>query len=96
VAKLAEAFRLARAIKAAGPRRFTNHMVPHVVRPAQVIWNKALGAVFLLMACLVLPYAIRYYDNPNPLGLILSVVFGCIMAAFGISSLLKARRLSRL
>ena len=77
-------------------RKFAEHMVPHVVRPAQIIWNKAIGAVFLLIACMVFPYAVRYYKNPNPLGFVLCIVFGAVMAGFGISSFLKARRLSRL
>jgi hypothetical protein len=97
VVKLAEAIRLALQIKAAGPRRFSQHMMPHVVRPAQIIWNKALGAVFLLLALLFLGSGVRYYTSaPNPLGLGLAIFIGLIMGAFGINSLLRARRLSRL
>ena len=95
--KLAEAFRLARNIKAAGPRRFSQHMIPHVVRPAQIIWNKALGAVFLLLAFIFFGSGVRYYtSSPNPLATILAVFIGIIMAVFGISSFRKARRISRL
>ena len=99
--KLVQAIRLARSIKAAGPRKFTQHMVPHVVRPAQIIWNKALGAVFLLFAVVFFGYAFRYFQSlnspsPNPVGLGFAIFLGMTMGIFGVSSFLKARRLSRL
>jgi hypothetical protein len=101
VLKLAEALRLASSIKRAGPRKFTQHMMPHVVRPAQIIWNKALGGVFLLLALLFFGSAVNYFRglsslSPNPVGLGFSFFLGVVMAAFGINSFLKARRLSRL
>lgn len=99
--KLVEAIRLARSIKSAGPRKFTQHMVPHVVRPAQIIWNKALGGVFLLFAVIFFGYAVRYFrglsaPGANPVGLAFAVFLGVTMGVFGLSSFLKARRLSRL
>jgi hypothetical protein len=72
-------------------------MVPHVVRPAQIIWNKVLGALFLFLALVFLGSGVRYYTGPrNPVGIALAAFIGFVMAAFGISSFLKARRLSRL
>jgi hypothetical protein len=74
--------------------------VPHVVRPAQIIWNKAIGAIFLLFAVLFFGNGYRYFqslhsDSPNPLGLAFSVFLGTVMGFFGVVSFLKARRLSR-
>ena len=96
--RLVDAVRLAASIKKAGPRKFTQHMIPHVVRPAQIIWNKALGAVFLLLALLFFGSALNYYRgvSPNPLGLGFACFLGLTMAAFGVSSIRKARRLTRL
>jgi hypothetical protein len=72
-------------------------MVPHVVRPAQIIWNKVLGALFLLLALVILGSGVRYYTGPkNPAGVVMSGIFGITLAGFGINSFLKARRLSRL
>jgi hypothetical protein len=105
VVKLVEAFRLASSIKKAGPRKFTQHMIPHVVRPAQIMWNKALGAVFLLLGVLFFGYAVNYYrsfrvvpDNSatQVIGICLSMFMGLVMTFLGASSLRKARRLSRL
>ena len=81
-------------------RNFATHVVPHVVRPAQIIWNQAIGAIFLILA---LPAVLKgwqlYRDlesNPkNAFGLVLSVLFVAVMMFFSLSSFLKARRLSR-
>lgn len=99
--KLVEALRLAASIKKAGPRKFTQHVVPHVVRPAQIIWNQALGAIFLLLALLFFGSAFNYYRglgsaSPNPLGLAFACFLGLTMATFGVSAFRRARRLSRL
>lgn len=82
-------------------RKFAQHMVPHVVRPAQIIWNKAIGAVFILFAFLFFSNAYKYFhtlrtDSPNPIGLGFSIFLGSVMGFFGIASFLKARRISRL
>jgi hypothetical protein len=105
VAKLADAWKYAKpAMKYANPdsaRKFAQHMVPHVVRPAQIIWNKAIGAIFLLFAILFFSNAYKYFhtlqsDSPNPIGLGFSLFLGAIMGFFGITSFLKARRIERL
>ena len=81
-------------------RKFAEHMVPHVVRPAQIIWNKAIGAIFLLFAVLFFGNGYRYFqslhtDSANPLGLAFSVFLGAVMGFFSVVSFLRARRLSR-
>ena len=75
-------------------RRFAEHMVPHVIRPAQIIWNQAIGAIFLLFAIAFIGYAAAHKDNEAAVfgGLFL----GGIMGYFGVTSFLKARRLARL
>lgn len=105
MAKLGDAWKYAKpAMKYANPesaRKFAQHMVPHVVRPAQIIWNKAIGAVFLLFAFLFFSSSYKYFhtlhtDSPNPIGLGFSLFLGLIMTFFGIGSFLKARRIARL
>ena len=81
-------------------RNFANHVVPHVVRPAQIIWNQAIGAVFLILAIPALFKGVQLYrdidTNPkNAFGLVLSLIFVSVMVYFGITSLLKARRIAR-
>lgn len=82
-------------------RKFAQHMVPHVVRPAQIIWNKAIGAVFLLLAVGIFSSAHRYFKtlDTNPgsrIGFVFAMFFGAVLAFYGIASFMKARRISRL
>ena len=91
--KLAEAVRLAKLARPEHARQFAQHMVPHVVRPAQIIWNRAIGAVFLLFAVSFLSYA--YVHRDNAMALALSLFCGSVMVFFGLASFLKARRLGK-
>ncbi len=82
-------------------RKFAQHMVPHVVRPAQIIWNQAIGAVFLLVAMGVFSSAYKYSKtlSTNPgsrIGFGFAIFFGAILAFYGIASFMKARRIARL
>lgn len=99
--KLSEAIRLAKSVKVSHAQKFAQHVVPEVVRPARIIWNQAVGAIFLLFAVLFFGNAMRYFDGPqgpdtrNIVALLFSLFMGGIMAFFGIGSFLKARRIGR-
>jgi len=98
--KLADVIKTARGIKLSHAQKFAQHVVPEVVRPARVIWNQAIGGIFVLFAIMFIGNAFRYFDSKtgvigNPVGLLFSVFLGAIMAIFGISSFLKARRIGR-
>jgi len=100
VAKLADAVRAAKSVKASDARRFAQHVVPEVVRPARIIWNQAIGAIFLLFAILFLGSAVRYFNGihseaRNSVALGFSLFLGIVMGFFGIASFMKARRISR-
>jgi hypothetical protein len=84
----------ARYAKPDQARKFAEHMVPHVVRPAQIIWNKAIAAIFLLLAIYFYGYAVTHESNPA--GLIGGLFLGSVMAFFAGTSFLRVRRLSRL
>ena len=97
--KLADAIKLARTTKVDDAKRFAQHVVPEVVRPARVIWNQAIGALFLVLAT-----AGAYQSDPalrtletdpkSSFGLALALVFVAVMVFFGINSFLKARRIA--
>jgi len=81
-------------------RRFLEHVVPAVVKPAHTLWHELLGFVFLLMATAFVFSgfrAIRQFDGS--FGAILRLVmlaFGvCLLGGYGISSFLRARKISR-
>jgi hypothetical protein len=100
VVKLANAIRAVKYVKVDHARKFAQHVVPEVVRPARIIWNQAIGAVFFLLAVPAIFKAVQLYrgwDNEpnNGFGLALSLVFIAVMTGFGIASFRKARRISR-
>jgi hypothetical protein len=77
-------------------RKFLHHVIPGVVRPLHILWNQVIGFFFLALACIPVPSAIREIRDPeNHPRLILSLPFILIMGAFGISSFVRARKISR-
>lgn len=97
--KLADAIRIVRTTKVADAKRFAQHVVPEVVRPARVIWNQAIGALFLVLAVPALVKAVQLYrtldtDPKSSFGLALALIFVGVMVFFGINSFLRARRIA--
>jgi hypothetical protein len=94
VVKLAHAFRIVnRYANVDNAKRFAQHVVPEVARPARILWNQAIGGVFLLFSVSFLWYAIR--NRQNPAGMIFGIFLGIVMAYFCLTSFLKARQISR-
>ena len=91
--KLADAISLVRSMKVSHAQKFAQHVVPEVVRPARVIWNQAIGGVFLLFAVYLVGYAITQHRNPA--AMIGGIFLGLIMTFFCVTSFLKARQISR-
>jgi hypothetical protein len=91
--KLADVLKLAKFAKIDNAKRFAQHVVPEVVRPARIIWNQAIGALFLLLALYFLVYASTHRQNVA--GMLFGIFLGSIMIFFGVVSFLKARRVSR-
>jgi hypothetical protein len=80
--------------------RFVEHVVPGVVRPLRVLWNEIIGFVFLCLAAWAVPSAIRnlrgLQTGQGGMGrVVLSLAFFGLMTYFGITSFLRARRISR-
>jgi hypothetical protein len=81
-------------------QRFLEHVMPNVVRPLQALWNQMIGFLFLVLAISPIPSAVKalrnYGSDPDNLfRAVLSLSFAALMAYFGITSLLRARRISR-
>jgi hypothetical protein len=77
-------------------KSFFGHVVPGVIRPLHTLWNQVIGFFFLVLAALPIPSAVRNIHDPDSYPkLLLMVPFTLIMGAFGISSFLKARKISR-
>lgn len=96
---LGQVRRFARHVNVDHARKFGEHMVPHVIRPAQIIWNKVIGLIFLVLAAEAFSQAYKFYrllgsDSKAIVGLFIALLFGIPMLCFGVSSFMRARKLS--
>ena len=81
-------------------RRFLGFVVPAVLKPARTLWHEILGFVFLSMAIAFIFSgfrAIRQFDGSAAaiLRLAMLAIGVCLLGGYGISSFLRARRISR-
>ena len=74
---------------------FVKHVLPAAVKPLHSLWHDILGFMFLALAGLVVWRVWRRPGTLEPAQLALVVVFVVVTAGYGISSLLKSRRISR-
>jgi hypothetical protein len=89
----------ARKIVANIVRQFMNHVVPQVIRPLHILWNEIIGLFFIVFAVTFGTAAFRGYRNLDKGGsislVILSAVLALLMLYYGVTSFLKARKISR-
>jgi len=81
-------------------RRFLAHVLPGVIRPLHALWNQMIGFLFLVLAATPIPSLIRNIrtyqsDTESLFRIVLSGIFAAIMLYFGITSLWRARKISR-
>ena len=91
-------------LSARGGREFVRHVVPAVLKPARTLWNEVIGFLFLCLAVLFGSGAIRSYlsmgsataqDSGDLLRFIGTTFLALLMLYFGVSSFLRARKISR-
>ena len=80
--------------------RFMEHVMPGVVRPMRVLWHEVIGFIFIVLAVVFGSSAIRNYhllqtEEVSLLKLAVSFFLPALMAYFGITSFLRARKISR-
>ena len=81
-------------------RQFLGFVVPAVVKPARTLWNQVIGFLFICMAIVFVSSAfraIRTFDGSfsSMLKLVVPIFCVCLLGGYGISSFLRARRISR-
>ena len=81
-------------------RRFLSFVVPAVLKPAHSLWHEIIGFVFLVMASAFVFSgfrAIQKFDgSPGAVIRLVMLAFGvCLLGGYGISSFLRARKISR-
>jgi hypothetical protein len=86
-------------------QQFVKHVVPAFIKPAKTLWNEFIGFVFL---CLAVSFGFKAvnlaidYVRPGPtdgpgelVRLVVASIFTLVMLWFGLTSFLKARKISR-
>jgi len=71
-----------------------------VIRPAHSLWHEMIGFLFLVLAAMPIPSAIRTvreleHGGGSVVRLVVTVPFVIIMAGYGLSSFRRARKISR-
>ncbi len=75
--------------------KFVKHVLPAAVKPVHSLWHEVIGFIFLVVAATAGWKVARNTANLGPVRLAILVPFILVMAGYGISSFLKARRISR-
>ena len=86
-------------------REFVKHVVPAVLKPARTLWNEVIGFVFFCLAVYCGSGMVRAYLQlggapPDQVAghvfrLVLSASATVLMLYFGVTSFLRARKISR-
>ncbi|HWQ52422.1 MAG TPA: hypothetical protein VN442_01975 [Bryobacteraceae bacterium] len=82
-------------------KQFMRHIVPAVIKPARTLWHEVFGFLFLCLAFLLVSNGVRFYlgeyDGSGGHILRLSMTLFCVLlfGFYGVSSFLRARRISR-
>jgi hypothetical protein len=76
-------------------QQFFKHVVPAVAKPVMSLWNQVIGFIFLVFAGLLGFRAVTLGRAGHMVG-VLTCGFGALLTLwYGVSSFLRARRISR-
>ena len=75
--------------------KFVKHVLPAAVKPVHSLWHEVLGFIFLAVAAAATWKVARNSATMGPGRLAIIIPFIVVLAAYGVSSFLKARRISR-
>jgi hypothetical protein len=85
-------------------REFVKHVLPAILKPARTLWNEVIGFVFICFAVVFGFKAVRLYLDSLGAGEAASADFvrflvaafcTLLMLYFGVTSFLRARKISR-
>ena len=76
------------------------HVMPNVIRPLHVLWHEVIGFLFLALAVILGSSAYKSYrhlsvENAGIGRMLLSFSLPALLAYFGITAFLRARKISR-
>jgi hypothetical protein len=75
--------------------KFVKHVLPAAVKPVHSLWHEILGFVFLAVAATAGWQLFRHASSLGPIKIAIIVPLVVVTTGYGVSSFLKARRISR-
>jgi hypothetical protein len=75
--------------------KFVKHVLPAAVKPVHSLWHEVIGFIFLALAAIWAWWLYRHAESIGPVQMIIIIPLILIVVGYGISSFLKARRISR-
>jgi hypothetical protein len=76
-------------------RLLVKHLLPAIWKPVHTLWNELISFLFLCMAAMLVFRLVRAVKTGDPFTVVL-VGFGAVICTwYGISSYLRARKISR-
>jgi hypothetical protein len=80
-------------------KQFVKHVVPAIIKPMRVLWNEMIAFLFLVFGVMVAASTWRNFTtgqaSGSPIVLFAGGGFALLLVFYGVSSLLKARKISR-
>ncbi len=74
---------------------FVKHVVPATIKPVHSLWHEVIGFFFLAFAGIAGWRLYRSGPTLGPVRVAILAIFIAVLLGYGISSFLKARRISR-
>jgi hypothetical protein len=92
-------------VNARSGREFVRHVVPAILKPARTLWNEVIGFVFICFAVMFGFRTVHLYldfsretntaGSDNFVRFLLAAFCTALMLYFGVTSFLRARKISR-
>jgi hypothetical protein len=74
---------------------FLKHVLPAIVKPAHALWNEVIGFLFLCIAGIFGIQAVRSWIHGDMGRMLLAAFCTLLLGGYGVSSFLRARKISR-
>ena len=83
----------------AAVKQVIRHVLPAIMKPLRVLWNELIAFIFVLLAVVIGFNTWRNFNqgqnSGNPMLLLMGGGFALMLLYFGVSSYMRARRISR-
>ncbi|SPE36206.1 conserved hypothetical protein [Candidatus Sulfopaludibacter sp. SbA3] len=76
-------------------RVFLKHVIPAIIKPVHSLWHQVIGFLFISFGVIFGAKAIHYYRTGQGVQLFFAAACTVMMLGYGLSSFLRARKISR-